>query len=50
MVPMRIRRFRLNRASAEDAGWLAATLDRESRRLGSDVGLEADHSLSLRWG
>jgi len=37
MAPFQLRRFRLERASAEDAGWLQATLDRESRRFGSRV-------------
>jgi poly-gamma-glutamate capsule biosynthesis protein CapA/YwtB (metallophosphatase superfamily) len=50
MVPMRMRQFRLNRASAEEAGWMATTLDRESRRFGSRVDLEADGSLGLGWG
>jgi poly-gamma-glutamate capsule biosynthesis protein CapA/YwtB (metallophosphatase superfamily) len=40
-VPLRIRRFRLERATAEEAGWLARTLDRESRRLGTAVRFEA---------
>jgi len=40
MTPMRIRRFQLNRASAEEASWLAATMDRESRRFGSRVELQ----------
>ncbi len=30
LVPMRIRRFRLERATAAEAAWLAARLDRES--------------------
>jgi len=50
MLPMRMRRFRLNRASAAEAGWMAATLDRESRRFGSRIDLEADRSLVLGWG
>jgi poly-gamma-glutamate synthesis protein (capsule biosynthesis protein) len=33
MVPMQIRNFRANRASPEDARWLARTLTRESRRF-----------------
>ena len=36
-VPMRIRRMRLEHATAEDAGWLAAVLDRISRRFGTQV-------------
>jgi poly-gamma-glutamate synthesis protein (capsule biosynthesis protein) len=50
MVSMRMRRFRLNRASAAEAGWMAATLDRESRPFGSRVDLASDRSLSLGWG
>jgi poly-gamma-glutamate synthesis protein (capsule biosynthesis protein) len=50
MLPMRIRRFRLNRASAEEASWLAETLDRECRRLDARVALHEDRSLSLSWG
>ena len=49
MTPMRIRRFRLNRASAEEASWLAATLDRESGRFESRVKLQGDQSLILGW-
>jgi len=50
MIPMRIRRFQLNRASGEEASWLAATMDRESRRFGSRVELQEDQSLILDWG
>ena len=49
MIPMRMRRFRLNRASAGEAEWMAATLDRESRRFGSRVELEPDGALGLKW-
>ncbi|HEX2094442.1 MAG TPA: CapA family protein [Longimicrobiaceae bacterium] len=37
MAPMRIRRFRLQRASREEARWLQTMLDRESRRFGARV-------------
>lgn len=47
MTPMRIRRFRLQRASGEEAEWLADTLDRESRALGTRVRLEGDGRLLL---
>lgn len=50
MIPMRIRRFQLKRASGEEARWLAATMDRESRRYESRVELQKDLSLSLGWG
>lgn len=41
-VPFRIRRLRLERATPEDAAWLAGILDRESRPFGTTVRLEAD--------
>jgi poly-gamma-glutamate capsule biosynthesis protein CapA/YwtB (metallophosphatase superfamily) len=35
LVPLRIHRFRLQHATDEEAAWLTATLDRESRKLGA---------------
>jgi poly-gamma-glutamate capsule biosynthesis protein CapA/YwtB (metallophosphatase superfamily) len=49
MAPMQIRRFRLQRASAEDARRLHNILDRESRRFGCRVALNEDFTLTLRW-
>lgn len=49
MTPMRIRRFRLERASAAAAEWMARTLTRHSRELGTRVEA-ADDGLELRWG
>jgi poly-gamma-glutamate synthesis protein (capsule biosynthesis protein) len=49
MVPMRLRRFRLNRASAADAQWLCDLLNRLSAPFGAQTQLESDHSLTLRW-
>lgn len=37
MTPMRIRRFRLERPPPADVEWLVATMDRESRKLASQV-------------
>ncbi len=48
MVPMRIRRFKLNRASPEDAEWLRERLDRECRKLEGKIKLTADRRLVLR--
>jgi poly-gamma-glutamate capsule biosynthesis protein CapA/YwtB (metallophosphatase superfamily) len=49
IVPFQIRRFRLNRASRRDVGWLRQTLARESNRLGSVI-IDADEGrLSLTW-
>ncbi|ATJ81946.1 CapA family protein [Halomonas beimenensis] len=49
MVPMRMRRFRLERADAEAARWLCRVLDRESRPLGSRVRLDDSGRLVLDW-
>lgn len=49
MVPMRVRRFRLQRASREEARWLRETLDRESRVFGARVELTEAGRLALRW-
>ncbi|HEX9182978.1 MAG TPA: CapA family protein [Burkholderiales bacterium] len=47
LVPMRMRRFRLQRASDEEAAWLARTLDRESRELGACVELASVRELRV---
>jgi len=49
LVPLRIRRFQLIRASHEDADWLQQTLDRESRRFGTRVGLTPDRRFAVSW-
>ena len=49
MVPMQMRRFRLQRASAQDMGWLREVLDRESRPFGSRVEIGRDGELEVRW-
>jgi poly-gamma-glutamate capsule biosynthesis protein CapA/YwtB (metallophosphatase superfamily) len=49
MMPMQIRKFRLNRVSATDAQWLRDTLDRVSRPFGSRIRLQSDASLALEW-
>ncbi len=49
MTPMRIRRFRLQRASLTEARWLGSTLDREGLGLGTRVALSADGGLVLGW-
>jgi poly-gamma-glutamate synthesis protein (capsule biosynthesis protein) len=47
-VPMRIRRFRLERATAADAAWLAGRLHLVSGRFGRAVELDADRRLVVR--
>ncbi|MGC9522157.1 MAG: CapA family protein [Anaerolineae bacterium] len=49
MTPLRIHRFRLQHASAEETRWLAKTLDRESRKLGARVEETEEGRLLLRW-
>jgi poly-gamma-glutamate synthesis protein (capsule biosynthesis protein) len=48
LVPMRVRRFRLQRAVEEEARWLQRTLDRESRVFGTRVELGSAQELLLR--
>ena len=45
LAPMRVRRFRLQRATEEEAGWLQRTLDRESRAFGTRVELASMREL-----
>ncbi|MBO0860527.1 MAG: CapA family protein [Chloracidobacterium sp.] len=49
LVPMQIRRFRLNRASAEDSQWLCDLLTRLGSPFETRARLENDHSLTLQW-
>jgi poly-gamma-glutamate capsule biosynthesis protein CapA/YwtB (metallophosphatase superfamily) len=49
MVPMQIKRFRLNHTSKRDAQWLAKTLHRQCEHFGGDVELNEAHLLSLNW-
>jgi poly-gamma-glutamate synthesis protein (capsule biosynthesis protein) len=49
MVPMRIRHFRLNSASAAEAKWLENLLTRLGETLGTSARLNRDGSLSLQW-
>lgn len=51
VVPMRIRRFRLERASVDDARWLADELTREGRELGTSAWVVGDgRELEVTWG
>lgn len=47
MVPMQIRRFRLNRPSQADTEWLHQVLARESGKLGTTVALQPDGSFVI---
>jgi poly-gamma-glutamate synthesis protein (capsule biosynthesis protein) len=48
MVPLQRHRFRLRRTDDADTAWLAATLNREGRVLGTSV-VEEDGGLLLQW-
>lgn len=50
MVPLHIRRMRLNRACPRDADWLAGRLARVSRPFGVWAEMAEDGGLFLRWG
>jgi poly-gamma-glutamate synthesis protein (capsule biosynthesis protein) len=49
MVPTRMRKFRLQRASEEEREWLTAVLDREGEKFGTSVSVSADGALCLLW-
>jgi poly-gamma-glutamate synthesis protein (capsule biosynthesis protein) len=49
MTPLQIKRFRLNRASREDAQWLCDVLNREGQTLGTRTLLNDDNTLALLW-
>ena len=49
LLPLRTRRFRLERAPAEDAQWLAAAVERASRDFGVGIELASQGRLALRW-
>ena len=48
MVPMQVRRFRLNRASVEDSLWLCDLLNRLGAPFNTQAQLESDYSLTLK--
>src|SRR5262249_51443180 len=49
LVPLRARRFRLNRAVEADARWFGNLLSRLSVPFGTRVDVEADNRLTLHW-
>jgi poly-gamma-glutamate capsule biosynthesis protein CapA/YwtB (metallophosphatase superfamily) len=49
LVPVRTRRFQLRKASAEEAAWLAAMMDRECRRLGACMVEHRSGALVIDW-
>ena len=49
MLPMQIKRFRLNRATGKDVQWLKEVIDRESRKLGARIEMKGGHTLVYRF-
>lgn len=49
MVPLHMRRFRLEHAAAADADWLLQTLNREGRRFGTEATRDTAGRLALHW-
>jgi poly-gamma-glutamate synthesis protein (capsule biosynthesis protein) len=49
MTPTRLRRFRVNRANAEEARWLEGVLTREGRQFGTRVSRDGENRLTLQW-
>jgi poly-gamma-glutamate capsule biosynthesis protein CapA/YwtB (metallophosphatase superfamily) len=49
MVPMQIRRFRLNNVMKADALWLGEVLEREVGKFGCHLEMKGDNMLSLKW-
>ena len=49
IVPMQMKRFQLNRASAADAQWLRDLLNDLGSPFGTSVQLREDNSLDLQW-
>jgi poly-gamma-glutamate capsule biosynthesis protein CapA/YwtB (metallophosphatase superfamily) len=50
IVPLRIRRFRLEQADEATRRWLRELFEREGRALGTGVDALPDGRLALRWG
>jgi len=49
LVPMQMRRFRLERASAADSKWLCDLLNKLGAKFNTRVKLQNDNSLELEW-
>jgi poly-gamma-glutamate synthesis protein (capsule biosynthesis protein) len=50
LVPTQMKRFRVQRASAEDARWLAALVEREGVQFDTRARLREDGRIEVSWG
>ncbi|UCH66580.1 MAG: CapA family protein [Ignavibacterium sp.] len=49
MVPMQIKKFKLNYANNEDAKWLQNILNRECTKFGTQIAITENNNLVLKW-
>lgn len=49
LVPMEMKKFRLNRVSRNDALWLQEMLNSEGEPLGTKMHIDTDNSLLMQW-
>jgi len=49
MIPMQIKRLKVNRASRADALWLKDTLNRKGVKFGTRVESRRHNTLKLKW-
>lgn len=49
MTPTRIKNFRVNYASRDEAVWFMNVLNREGKALGTRAEVNDDNSLTLHW-
>jgi poly-gamma-glutamate capsule biosynthesis protein CapA/YwtB (metallophosphatase superfamily) len=49
LVPMRMRRFRVEHASAADALWLCGLVNELGKQFGTSARLRKDNSMTLEW-
>jgi len=49
LIPMQMRRFRLERSSAGDSKWFCSLLNQLGARFGTAARLQEDSSLLLEW-
>ena len=49
LVPMEMKKFRLNLAEVNDAVWLQKMLNREGEQLGTGMRMDSENSLWMEW-
>lgn len=49
LIPLQIKRFRLNKPSQQDAEWLKNTMHREGRQFHTRVEINKDGTLAIQW-